>query len=406
MISLDELLEQVWPLAESVTLPTELVPLKEALGRVVVEDICSPINVPQHDNSSMDGYAVRCGDLLSADAFEVSARIPAGANPEPLKEGTVARIFTGAPIPRGCDAIVMQEMAEVLEDGRVRFQATPAANEWIRRAGEDVEVGQSVVKAGQVLSAFQIGLLASIGVAQVPVRRQLKVGLLITGSELQEPGQPLGAGQIYNSNEYVWHALLKDCGVQVKSSGRVKDTLESTIAALKGLSDCDLVLSSGGVSVGEEDHVKPAVQALGELSAHKVTMKPGKPMAIGQLHADDGRKVWFFGLPGNPVSSSVTFLLVVRPFLRILQGQTMLQADWRGKVQEVEMVSDWLRPDTRREEFLRANVSRMKATLFHNQSSGVLTSLDFSTGFVRVPAGHALKQGDKAVYLDFQDLTE
>lgn len=406
MISLDELLQTIWGKALGSSKPTEAVSLKEAVGRVCAQNITSPIQVPQHDNSSMDGYAVRCSDLSGSAFMSVSQRIAAGDSPGPLQNGSVARIFTGAPIPKGADAVVMQELAEVDEAGRVRFAEQPVPEQWIRRAGEDLQVGQVVVPKGKVITAFDVGLLASIGTPSVTVSRPLEVGLLITGSELQEPGQPLAAGQIYNSNQYVWQAMLAQLGIDVVCHGIVKDSLEATIEELKKLSSCDVVLSSGGVSVGEEDHVKAAVQATGTLESWKVSMKPGKPMAFGRIDGAEGHQAWFFGLPGNPVSSSVTFLLVVKPFLRMLQGQSIEQADWRTKGQKLPLASEWAKPDPRREEFLRVHLQQGKLALFGNQSSGVLNSLSQSTGLIRVPAKLALSKGDAADYYDFQDLMQ
>lgn len=406
MISLDELLQTVWGSVSAVSIETEVLPLVDAVGRVCAHDVFSPILVPQHDNSAMDGYAVRCSDLNAMESLEVSQRVVAGGSSEPLAPGTVARIFTGAPIPAGADAVVMQEMAEVDEQGRVKFTQLPESAQWIRRAGEDLRLGQVVVPKGKVLNAFDVGLLASIGAPSLVVGRRLKVGLLITGSELQEPGQPLEAGQIYNSNQYVWQAMLEQLNAEVVCHGIVKDSFQSTVLELERLSSCDVIISSGGVSVGEEDHVKSAVQATGTLESWKVSMKPGKPMAFGRIRGVSGHQAWFFGLPGNPVSSSVAFLLVVKPFLRMLQGQSMQQVDWRKKARQISTRFEWMKPDLRREEFLRATLVDGRLELFKNQSSGVLTSMSQSTGLVRLPAKQVLNAGDLAMYYDFQDLMQ
>lgn len=406
MITLDDLSQELWPLASQVALESEVVPLNMALGRVLTEDIQSLINVPQHDNSAMDGYAVRCADFATQQSFGVSQRVAAGDSPQPLQAGSVARIFTGAPIPEGADAVIMQEEAQLLDDSEeVTFLSTPAPEQWIRRAGDDIRQGETVLHSGARLGPIDIGLLASIGIAEVKVRRRLRIGLLITGSELQSPGKPLGSGQIYNSNEFVWRALLQQLGAEVKSTGIVKDDRLATIEALGGLAeDCDLVLSSGGVSVGEEDHVKPAVETLGKLRSWKISMKPGKPVAFGELNGPKSQPVWFFGLPGNPVSSAVTFLLLVKPFMDLMQGRPLLNADWRSRISEQPMKAAWLKPDSRREEFLRATLTDAGVELFHNQSSGVLTSMSRSNGLVRVPKGQPLAAGDKAQFISYDSL--
>jgi molybdopterin molybdotransferase len=404
MIDLNELLEQVWPLACQRSGEIETLPIKQALGRVLARDVLSTLNVPQHDNSGMDGYAMCAADCQRASQFEVSQRVPAGSSPQPLKPGTVARIFTGAPIPPGADCVVMQEDVDVNEAGQVMLRAHPQPGQWIRRAGEDISSGQVVVRKGTRLDAIQIGLLASIGVAQVEVTKRLKVGVMATGSELQSPGLPLQAGQIYNSNEYVWCALLEAMNIEVQSLGIVPDNFEATCAALAALAECDAVISSGGVSVGEEDHVKPAIEKVGELRSWKVAMKPGKPIAFGHINRAGGGQSWFFGLPGNPVSSAVAFKLIVKPFLNLLEGQTEQQADWRARMRPVQADFDWAKPDSRREEFLRVDVQSGKASLFANQSSGVLTSLAQSSGLVRLAKGQTVKAGDLIDYVSYQDL--
>lgn len=407
MIELDELLQQVWPLAQTHVLATEEVPIQQAAGRVLSQAVCSTLNVPQHDNSSMDGYAVNSADFPSLKPLVISQRIAAGQSPQALLPGTVARIFTGAPIPKGADAVVMQEEAELEEGGLVSFNGVPTPGQWIRRAGEDIADGQLVLPQGTVLDSIQIGLLASIGVAAVRVFRRLKVGVLVTGSELVNPGQALQAGQIYNSNEFVWVSMLNELKLEVHTLGIVKDNLQDTAQALQQLSDCDVVISSGGVSEGEEDHIKPAVERVGHLRSWKVAAKPGKPMAFGHINRRDGSQCWFFGMPGNPVSSAVTFLLVVRPFLSILMGQKPEGVDWRNRVQKRKAGFEWLKPDTRREEFLRVRESSCGGSLqlFKNQSSGVLTSMSWATGLARVPKGQVVYENQEVDYLDFKDLT-
>jgi len=404
MIELNDLLAQVWPLAAKQAVQHETVELKLAFGRVLAEDALSALNVPQHDNSGMDGYAVHCADFLAAHVFPVSQRVPAGTSPLPLKAGTVARIFTGAPIPLGADSIVMQEDTVLNADGTVGFSETPRIGQWIRRAGEDISMGQVAVPKGTRLDAIHVGLLASIGIDKVKVAKRLKVGVMATGSELQNPGKALEPGQIYNSNEFVWCGLLQAMNLDVKSVGIVPDNFEATCAALESLADCDAVISSGGVSVGEEDHVKPAIEKVGELRSWKVAMKPGKPIAFGHINRTGGGHSWFFGLPGNPVSSAVAFQLIVKPFLDVLQGLSMDQADWRTRMRSVQADFSWPKPDERREEFLRADVQSGKAKLFANQSSGVLTSLAQSSGLVRLAKGQLVNVGDWVDYVSYQDL--
>jgi molybdopterin molybdotransferase len=402
MIDLDDLLQQVWPLAQA-PVQTDMVGLNDALGGVLAKDIYSTINVPQHDNSGMDGYAVRVGELSMGQAYVVSQRVPAGSSPCALQAGTVARIFTGAPIPAGADAVIMQEEATVHDNATVSFVNKPQMNQFIRKAGEDIAAGQVVLSRGTVLDAVHTGLLASIGIAQVPVFPRLKVGVMVTGSELCNPGQALAAGQIYNSNEFVWCGLLAQLGIEVQSVGIVADDFEATCQALASLASCDAIVSSGGVSVGEEDHVKPALERVGTLRSWKVAMKPGKPIAFGHIEKPSGDGVcWFFGLPGNPVSSAVAFQLIVKPFLAALQGQVNI--DWRKRMRKVSADFSWSKPDLRREEFLRVDVQSNRACLFTNQSSGVLTSLAQSSGLVRLPKGAVVNPGDELDYVSYQEL--
>ena len=308
----------------------------EADGRVLAQDVVAALDVPGHDNTSMDGYAVRLADLQAAAAdgraLPVSQRIPAGHFGAELAPGTVARIFTGAPLPAGADAVVMQEQAEPAgedDQGRalVRFATLPKAGEWIRRQGEDVRRGGVVLTAGTRLGPAELGLAASIGVAALPVWRRVRVALFSTGDELVMPGdvapEAMPRGAIYNSNRFFLRALLHRLGCEVSDQGIVPDQRDATVAALRSATEThDLILTSGGVSVGEEDHIKPAVQQLGSLDLWQIGMKPGKPFAHGWLGRSSGEgRCHFIGLPGNPVSSFVTFLLLVRPFLRRLQGE-------------------------------------------------------------------------------------
>ena len=403
MIALDDLLDLVWSTATPIH-SVETLRLNEAVGRVLVEPVLAPMDVPQFDNSAMDGYAVRCLDFTETQIFPISQRIPAGVVPQALEPGSVAKILTGAALPAGADAVVMQEDAQILADGRVQFANTPNLGQWTRPRGQDLSKGQEMLSRGALLDAFKIGLLASVGIDTVQVRSRIQVGLLITGSELQNPGQALQAGQIYNSNEFVWKALLNQPGVEVHSSGLIPDTPKATVDAIKKLSHCDVLISSAGVSNGEEDHVKPALEMLGKLHASKVAMKPGKPVAWGHLPRSNGSVCCFFGLPGNPVSSAVAFLLIVQPFLKLLQGMALHTVDWRQRMRTVEADFDWPKPDLFREEFLRVSLNDNFATLFPNQNSGVLSSMVHSNALVRLPVGHAVKRTDSLKAISFQDL--
>ena len=376
----------------------------EADGRVLAQDVVSALQVPPQDNSSMDGYAVRCADVQQAQAagtaLPVSQRIAAGASGQPLAPNTVARIFTGAPIPAGADAVVMQEDCELLESGAICLKTMPEPGQWIRRAGEDVTQGAVVLSKGERLTPASLGLAASIGLNVLWVTRRPKVALFSTGDELVMPGdvapEHMRPGAIYNSNRFFLRALLVRLGCEVTDLGIVPDQLDATKAALQSAAlSHDLILTSGGVSVGEEDHIKPAVQSLGELNLWQIAIKPGKPFAYGRVH-----NAHFIGLPGNPVSSFVTFLLLVRPFLLKLQG-----------VIDVTPVSvamtagfTWARADKRR-EFLRVRRDESGTlALFPNQSSGVLTSAVWGDGLVDNPPGQTIQPGDVVRFIPFSEL--
>ena len=397
--ALAELLTHVVPLAEVQTVSTF-----EADGRVLAQDLVSSLDVPAHDNSSMDGYALRCADWLGPDtALQVNQRIPAGSNGQALGMGCAARIFTGAPIPPGADAVVMQEDCTQLPipvgaDGvypMVQVQVQPQAGQWIRRRGEDVASGDVVLGRGERLSPASLGLAASIGFDQLQVARPVRVALFSTGDELVMPGdvapQDMVPGAIYNSNRFFLRALLQRLGCTVTDFGIVPDKLDATMAALYGASQKhDLILTSGGVSVGEEDHIKPAVQALGQLNLWQIAIKPGKPFAYGQISA-----AHFIGLPGNPVSSFVTFLLLVRPFILKLQGAMAIAPESIA----VNAHFDWPKADKRR-EFLRVRKNVAGGLdLFNNQSSGVLTSAVWGDGLVDNPAGQTIAHGDVVQFM-------
>ncbi|WP_370530035.1 MULTISPECIES: gephyrin-like molybdotransferase Glp [Ramlibacter] len=394
--ALADLLGRVQPLAG-----TEAVATFDADGRVLAEDLVAALQVPPQDNSSMDGYAVRRAEIADEGvSLPVSQRIPAGQAAQPLQPGTVARIFTGAPVPAGADAIVMQEDTEAAGGDTVRILRVPEAGQWIRRSGEDVLRGSVVLQRGHRLDPAACGLAAGIGRDRLQVARRPRVALFSTGDELVMPGsvppEQMRPGAIYNSNRFFLRQLLARCGCEVTDLGIVPDRRDATIAALRDAAGGhDLILTSGGVSVGEEDHVKPAVQELGSLDLWQIAMKPGKPFSHGRV-AD----AHFIGLPGNPVSSFVTFLLLVRPFLLRLQGATVLQP----QPMQVPVHFDWQRPDKRR-EFLRVRRNAAGGLeLFPNQSSGVLTSTVWADGLADVPAGRTLAHGDPVRFLSLAEL--
>lgn len=404
--ALAELLAQATPLAGSDTVATF-----DADGRVLAQGAVSPLQVPSQDNSAMDGYALRCADVAQVGAvLPVSQRIPAGSVGVPLQPGTAARIFTGASIPAGADTVLMQEDCTALDDGQVRINALPQLHQWIRRAGEDIALGAQVLRAGIRLTPAELGLAASIGLAQLAVARRPRVALFSTGDELVMPGevapQDMRPGSIYNSNRFFLRALLLRLGCEVTDFGIVPDRRDATIAALRSASaGHDLILTSAGVSVGEEDHVKPAVEALGRLDLWQIGMKPGKPFAYGHIDRAEGTEgaegtVHFMGLPGNPVASLMTFLLLVRPFVLRLQG-----------VQDVAPATTPMRADfacpkaDARREFLRVRRNAAGGLdLFANQSSGVLTSTAWGDGVVDNPAGQTIAPGDTVRFMSFAEL--
>ncbi len=397
---LDEALEALLAHARPLE-GTEPVATFDADGRVLAEDLVSALQVPPQDNSSMDGYAVRRAEIADEGVpLPVGQRIPAGAAAQPLQPGSIARIFTGATVPEGADAIVMQEDTEALEDGRVRILRVPSEGQWIRRSGEDITRGSTVLARGTRIGPAAQGLAASIGRDRLQVARRPRVALFSTGDELVMPGevapQAMKPGAIYNSNRFFLRSLLQRLGCEVRDLGIVPDRRDATVQALRdAAAGNDLILTSGGVSVGEEDHIKPAVQQLGTLDLWQIAIKPGKPFAYGQIG-----EAHFIGLPGNPVSSFVTFLLLVRPFLLKLQGAAQLQP----AALQLPAHFDWPRPDKRR-EFLRARRNAQGGLeLFPNQSSGVLTSTVWADGLVDLPAGHTVKHGDPVRFLPLAEL--
>ncbi|WP_300318160.1 gephyrin-like molybdotransferase Glp [Accumulibacter sp.] len=375
-------------------------PTLAAVGRVLAAAQRSALDAPPLDNSAMDGYAVAVADLSELPAkLPVSQRIAAGSIGCRLLPGTAARIFTGAPIPAGADAVVMQEYCQPLA-AEVLIGHRPAAGDHIRRAGSDIAAGSEILAAGQRLRPQDTALAASVGIASLPVFRRLRVAVFFTGDELRMPGEALPAGSIYNANRFLLRGLLEQLGCEVRDHGQVADDLAATRQALReAAGDNDLILTSGGVSVGEEDHVRAAVEAEGRLEMWQIAIKPGKPLAFGQVAAA-GREVAFIGLPGNPVSSFVTFLMLVRPFLLKMQGVARLapasyplRADF-----------DWLRPDARR-EFLRARSTvDGGVALFPQQGSGVLTSAVWGDGLIDNPPRQIIRRGDTVCFAPFSEL--
>ena len=400
MLSVREALTQLLDAARPVE-GSELVPTLEANGRVLFDDQRATIDVPSADNTQMDGYAVRAADCESGSAtLRVAQRIPAGSVGAPLEAGAAARIFTGALIPPGADAVVMQEQCEAVGDS-VTVRHAPRAGEWIRRTGEDVAAGAVILAAGTRLRSQELGLAASVGLAALPVRRRVRVAVFFTGDELAMPGEPLKPGAIYNSNRFTLRGLLENFGCEFTDFGIVPDSLEATRATLREAArGHDLIVTSGGVSVGEEDHIKPAVESEGRLDMWQIAVKPGKPLAFGEVRREGGSS-YFIGLPGNPVSSFITFLLFVRPFLLRLQGVSG-PVEPRGYA----MRADFALPKAdRRNEFLRVRVNAAGGLdLFPNQGSGVLTSTVWGDGLVDNPPGQPIAEGDLVRFIPFAEL--
>ena len=379
---------------------TEVVSTFDALGRVLAADVTSALDVPPADNTSMDGYALRAADVVAAGTvLPLSQRIPAGVVGTPLAKGSAARIFTGAQVPAGADAVVMQEHCAAVPGeglGAVRIDTVPTPGQWIRRRGEDVERGATVLLRGTRLTPQALGLAASVGAAKLRVLRRVRVAIFSTGDELVMPGEPPKPGAIYNSNRYTLRGLLLAAGCEVADLGIVSDRLDATRAALReAAAGNDLIITSGGVSAGEEDHLRPAVLAEGTLEHWQIAIKPGKPLAYGSVRRPHQGAALFIGLPGNPVSSFVTYLLAVGPVLRVLQGM----AEKAPPPLLIKAAFDWPRPDRRR-EFLRVRLNADGAAeLFANQSSGVLTSAVWADGLVDNPAGQPIQRGDTVRYL-------
>ena len=400
--ALDHLLSNAKAVGES-----ETVAMQAALGRVLAESVNSLVDVPPLDNTSMDGYAVRTADTQTlGSTLKIAQRIPAGSMGTQLEPGTAARIFTGAPVPPGADAVVMQEDCAIPEGStdQVQVNIAPTSGQWIRRRGEDLTAGKTALSAGTFLRPQELGVAASAGLTHLNVKRKVRVAAFFTGDELSLPGEPLKPGGIYNSNRDTLLACIKSLGCDATDFGIVPDSLEATKETLRKASkDHDLIITSGGVSVGEEDHIKPAVTAEGRLDLWQIGIKPGKPLAFGAVRKSTENKdgeTWFIGLPGNPVSSFVTFLLFVRPFILKLQGRDA------GMPQSYPMRADfdWLKGD-RRNEFLRVKINTQGGLdLFPNQSSGVLTSASWGDGLVDCAPGATFKAGEMVKYIPFNAL--
>ena len=404
MLSLDEAVARLVEGARAHAIAeTEAVSTFDALGRVLAEPVHASLNVPPEDNSEMDGYALRAADVPAAGTvLAVLQRVPAGHVGQPLQPGSAARIFTGGQIPAGADAVVMQELCEALpperegELGRVRIQAVPSLGQAIRRRGEDVQQGAVVLQAGLRITPQAMGMAASVGTAQLRVRRRPRVALFSTGDELAMPGEPLKPGAIYNSNRFTLRGLLQAAGCEAVDLGIVPDKLDATRDALRQAAEqADLVLTCGGVSVGEEDHLKPALQAEGRLDLWSIAIKPGKPLAFGSVRRSGGGESLYIGLPGNPVSSTVTFLVAVMPVLRVLCGAMA------AGPRPIAMTAgfDWPKPNARR-EFLRARVAADgRLEIYPNQGSGVLTSMVWADGLIDNSGARAIARGDTVQFL-------
>ncbi|CAB9539634.1 Molybdopterin molybdenumtransferase (EC [Bathymodiolus brooksi thiotrophic gill symbiont] len=369
------------------------VSLDDALQKILADDICANINVPEFDNSAMDGYAIALKpEQISTPGilnFKITDRIQAGSTGSTLAPGCAARIFTGAPIPQGANTVIMQEVCEVSKDGcSIETWQPLSLNENIRPLGNDISSGDVILKKGRQLKAQDIALTASIGVKELRVFKQLKVGLFFTGDELIEPGETLKNGEIFNSNRYALVALLTQLNCNIVNLGNIKDDFNATLNALETLADnCDLIITTGGVSVGEEDHVKPAVEKLGKLSLWRIKVKPGKPLAFGHIG-----KSAFIGLPGNPVSAMVTFFLFAQPFIKKMQGMS----NYKNQPIQVQTNFDWLKPKPRR-EFVRVRLDHTtmpaSASLYPKQGSDVLSSIVWADGLLEIPEDTTFSQG-------------
>ena len=393
--ALDNLLNAAVPGRE-----TETVALADALDRVLAVPLVSTVDVPPADNSAMDGYAVSSVEASNRGEIRlpISQRIAAGEVGKPLRAGSAARIFTGAPIPEGADVVIMQERVRV-EGGAIVFEGPYEPHTNVRFAAEDIKKGEQILEVGTQLRAQELGVAASIGYAQLEVFKRVTVGVFFTGDELIEPGQALGPGQIYDSNRYTIVGLLKSLGCEIFDLGIVGDTFEATRAAMEEVAaKADLVITSGGVSVGEEDYIRAVVEALGTLDMWRVKIKPGKPLAFGQVNGTP-----FLGLPGNPVAVFVTFCLFVSPYIKRMQGMSTPVAP------SIPVQADFKWTAGKRREFVRARLvqnsdGRTVAQIYHHQGSGVLASTSWSDGLIMIPEGVSVEPGEQVDYTAFSSL--
>jgi len=378
--------------------PTEVetISLSQSINRVLAKAPISKINVPGFNNSAMDGYAINIDSLNNTDQLIISQRITAGSEPQPLAINTAARIFTGAPIPDGANAVVIQENTEIIEQNKVKLNNKVILNQNIRTTGEDIQAGSTILNINSKIRAQDIGLAASVGIKELTVYRKLKVAIFFTGDELTEPGENLDDGKIYNSNRYTIIGLLTQLNVEIIDLGNIKDDLEETKTALMQASqEADLIITTGGVSVGEEDHVKTAVEQLGKLKLWKISMKPGKPLAYGEISTTP-----FIGLPGNPVSAFVTFAIFARSIILKMQGRSN-----HLSINEYQIPADfnWHKP-VYRQEYVRVKIVDSKAILYQNQGSGVLTSTSWADGLAIINEQTKINKGDLINYIPFNEL--
>ena len=403
LMSVDEALEFLLD-ASVTTEKKESVSLDNSLSRILAFDIHSTINVPGFDNSAMDGYAIALSDnqlLQNNLSFDIVDRIPAGSTGNELNKGCAARIFTGAPIPKGANTVIMQEECEVSEDGvQITIARAIKLNENIRPTGNDIVEDDVILSSGKQIQPQDISLASSVGVGELIVYKKIKVGVFFTGDELVEPGTPLSSGKIYNSNRYALVALLRQVGCEVINLGNIKDKFSATCEALETLeSQCDLIMTTGGVSVGEEDHVKPAVESLGEINLWKIRMKPGKPLAYGKV-----KQTPFIGLPGNPVSSFVTFCIFSLPFIKKMQGNN----NYQSKIIKVKANFECKRAKPRR-EYARARIDHSEntpvANLYPKQGSDVMSSIVWADGLVEIPENRTFEAGELLNYYPLSELT-